>query len=933
MLRFVIRKMFSKKWMVLSLLIGNILLISITAGNPMYTRAVLQRTLTKSLEAKLENTNNYPGLITMRSNKNTKSLEKLMSYQAAVDALPERFGVPVLESLRVLSTHETKAQLDLDRGKTPSLSLGSMSGMEDHIEIVGGSLYAPAPDEDGVIDAIVSERAMVTQDLLLGDVMTLPNMTDGNGVPLRVRIAGVFRNSDAADPYWVRSPAAYNNRMFIHGDLFDLLFLSNDEMSNALDATWYTLLDYTAMRSDEAASLLATATAAAEEFPRNSTLVYTDYFASVLTEYLTAAKKVEVTLWVLQVPIFMLLAAFIFMVSSQMLDMEKNEIAVIKSRGAGRGQIFGMYLIQSVLVSLISYLAGVPLGVYLCQVVGSANAFLEFVRRSALPVEITREALAYAGAATLLSMCAMVLPATRHSKTSIVSHKQKKHKSSAMPLWQKLGLDVILLGVSLYGLYTFNGQKDILAARVQEGASLDPLLFLSSSMFMVGMGLLAVRIAPMIVWLIYRPLKRVWSPAMYASFLRVLRTRSSQGFIMVFLIMTIALGVFNAQAARTINQNAEDNLRYTSGADVVVQEKWFSNEEEAALDPSVEVEYIEPDFSRYVTLEGVESAAKVYVDNTINATLGGGKSLKDVQLMGIHTQDFGNTAWYKGSLSDIHWYHYLNAMAQNSSAVLVSRSLQTEYGCKLGDSISYRNSDGDSVRGVIYGFMDYFPGFRPVVYKKASDGLYKEQQNHLIVAHLSTLQSAWGVRPYQIWLKNSDGSDYIYAFAEERDITYTTFIDADALLVEKKNDPVLQGTNGILTVGFIVVLLLCSVGFLIYWILSIQSRALQFGIFRAMGMSMREVITMLLNEQLFISGISIAAGALVGTLAAKLYMPLIQIAYAASDNALPLELISHSSDNVRLFAVIGAVMLACMVILGGLISRMKIAQALKLGED
>ena len=46
--------------------------------------------------------------------------------------------------------------------------------------------------------------------------------------------------------------------------------------------------------------------------------------------------------------------------------------------------------------------------------------------------------------------------------------------------------------------------------------------------------------------------------------------------------------------------------------------------------------------------------------------------------------------------------------------------------------------------------------------------------------------------------------------------------------MEQKNDPVLQGTNGILTVGFIVVLLLCTVGFLIYWILSIQSRALLF---------------------------------------------------------------------------------------------------------
>ena len=36
-----------------------------------------------------------------------------------------------------------------------------------------------------------------------------------------------------------------------------------------------------------------------------------------------------------------------------------------------------------------------------------------------------------------------------------------------------------------------------------------------------------------------------------------------------------------------------------------------------------------------------------------------------------------------------------------------------------------------------------------------------------------------------------------------------------------------------------------------------------------------------------------------------------------------------SGQHIR----IGAVMLVCMVILGGLISRMKIAQALKLGED
>ena len=48
---------------------------------------------------------------------------------------------------------------------------------------------------------------------------------------------------------------------------------------------------------------------------------------------------------------------------------------------------------------------------------------------------------------------------------------------------------------------------------------------------------------------------------------------------------------------------------------------------------------------------------------------------------------------------------------------------------------------------------------------------------------------------------------------------------------------------------------------------------------------------------------------------------------------LPLEVISLAEDNIRLFAVVGGVMLVCIAALGVMIARMKIAQALKLGED
>ncbi|MBR6424941.1 MAG: ABC transporter permease, partial [Oscillospiraceae bacterium] len=143
----------------------------------------------------------------------------------------------------------------------------------------------------------------------------------------------------------------------------------------------------------------------------------------------------------------------------------------------------------------------------------------------------------------------------------------------------------------------------------------------------------------------------------------------------------------------------------------------------------------------------------------------------------------------------------------------------------------------------------------------------------------------------------------------------------------------LQGTNGVLTVGFILVLCVCMAGFLIFWVLSIQGRTLQFGVFRAIGMPMRDLIILLVTEQVLVSLSSVAAGALVGVLAARLYVPLIQMSYTAMDVSLPLRIVARGSDYLRLFGVFGAVFLLCLGVLAVLVRRIRIAQALKLGED
>jgi putative ABC transport system permease protein len=121
-------------------------------------------------------------------------------------------------------------------------------------------------------------------------------------------------------------------------------------------------------------------------------------------------------------------------------------------------------------------------------------------------------------------------------------------------------------------------------------------------------------------------------------------------------------------------------------------------------------------------------------------------------------------------------------------------------------------------------------------------------------------------------------------------------------------------------------------GFLIYWILSIRSRDLQFGIFRAMGLSMGGVVAMLTAEQVLVSGSAIAAGIAIGALTSWLYVPLIQMGYAAGAH-LPLLVAYEFADYERLM-ILTAVMLAiCMLALISAVRGIRVAQALKLGED
>ena len=282
-----------------------------------------------------------------------------------------------------------------------------------------------------------------------------------------------------------------------------------------------------------------------------------------------------------------------------------------------------------------------------------------------------------------------------------------------------------------------------------------------------------------------------------------------------------------------------------------------------------------------------------------------------------------------------HYYEYLNELAVIPNGVLVSRNFETILEYKIGDSITYYNEKGKSATGKIVEFFDYWPGYEPTTTFLNNDGSVNTRDNFYLVANYQTLKKNWGTTPYEVWITLKDGytGEDIAPWLEKYDVHISKYVDKYSEMEKVITDPLLQGTNGVLTMGFIVTLILCAVGYLIYWIMAIRSREMIFGVLRACGMHKDEVFHMLINEQIF-SGLSaILAGIGIGKLTSHMFVPMLQSAYAAANQVLPMRLITNPADMYRLYAVVAGVMVVCLMVLIVLVFKLNVAKALKLGEE
>ena len=896
------------------LVFGLIFMTGIISMLPMLYSGALNNMLIRSFEEQYEKDGYFPAVLVTSGTADADNFEE--TANAAVEDLKTKVNIPFVNSQIIYSANGSVYTSDRIGGSNISKPSYVEFGFMNNTKVVksyDGELG------EGNLPCSISQTALEEFGFVLGELVTMETRTDGNGNNLTFRIMNIIEEDGVDDYCWYDGLKSFKSRIYMDKDTF----VKVNQMGGAkVYYVSYSMLDYRYINHNNALGLFNRLLSVSKTTPNLKETV-----TPLLRTYLTTSQRIVVILYIMTIPIYGLTMMFLYMLIQRIVNSEIRDISIMRSRGKRRKAIIGLYLVQGLLLSLSAALPGLGLGYLFGKGLSHITGFLQFGATGDATYRFTPEMFLYMAGAVLVANIMMIIPVIKVSDTTIIQKRNSKYKRSNKPLWEKYFIDVILLVVSVYLLFTHHKQLDSISNEVLVGHGMDPLIFFNASLFIIAICLLFVRITFIILGLIYKLSKNKMGLPLYASITELIRTREKNTFIFVFMTLTIALSIFHSSVARSIDNNKVTRVEYGVGADVVIKEHWKVTQLNKI--PPITWKYYEPDYMSVDERNNeFDLEQKTRVINETNAVV----KKKPVQLMAINTEEFGQIAHMPDNVTPEHWYNYLNRLAQTFNGVIISRNMAEQMDYKVGDTLSLKRNtpvDDTAVVGdytlVITDIVDGWPGYQQYNYQ-TDKGKLVVTENFLAVMNYAYAVKGVDLRPYEVWCKGHTNGNPISAKHFANRILSNEIADL-------KNGSEIKIKNIVFTLEVVGALILCAVGFTIYWITSVKSRENLFGIYRAMGISSSETNRMIWIEEFVLTFTSIFIGVFSGVLSIYLFTPLFAALYLPEKHAVKLDISFNYSDVLIILAIILIILVVCNIILGNAIRKLKITDAVKLGED
>jgi putative ABC transport system permease protein len=941
-----VKRLISERWLALATALGLIISVALITSIPMYADAIHYRVLLEKLSGEgygrrppfafmYRYVGSWAGVVSW---EDIKPLDDYITNRVASD-----LGLPVNDMVRYFSTDSLRLFPQGDGVyNDPDRALGFVdfswaSDFQDHITILEGNFPAVADSAYGsVVEVLVSEELSLEWGLQVGEEYTAfvrLKTEDGRdiNVTIPVRIAGIWRATDPTEEYWFYSTTSFAEELFVPEETF--VRRIDPEMEQGVDiGLWYLLADGSEVYADDVNGLLSRIVATQQ---RTSALLPGAGLdvspEDDLQAYRRSTTVLTFLLYAFSVPIVGLLLVFIGLVVGLSVGQKRNEIAVLRSRGATSLQIIGISILEGVLMGIVALAVGLLVGRGLALLIGRSRSFLDFSLPGHLRVGVTAATVRFGAAAVVLALFAQLGPTLSAARHTVVTYKQERARTLRRPWWQRAWLDVLLLIPTAYGFYVLDQQQGVVAAVAGEKAVADPfqnpLLLLVPALGIFALALFILRILPFMMTVVAWVASRLTNTV--GLLLAARHLSRTPGFYvapLILLILTLSLSAFTASLAQTLDTHLYAQTYYQVGSVLHLAERGYCLHYTASIPPECDLTVPPPHWGflpvgDHLEVDGVQAACRVGEFNAVTNLSGGNQNGK---FLGVDREDFVRVAFWRDDFASVSLGELMNRLALTPNGVLLPAEFAAQHALNVGDFFRL------DVRGIkrvemdvqVVGKFDMFPTWYP------DDG-------PLFVGNLDYFYQQVGERlNYDVWLATDPNVDYEQVVLAVREKGFDVLSWKAPLLkiYEEQRRPERQGLFGVLSVGFLASAVLTVLGFLLYAFFSFRRRFIELGVLRAIGLSAAQMTVFLAWELAFLLLVGAAAGTGLGAWVSKLFIPYLQSGTGAGAQFPPFVVAIDWIAIFRIYALFGVLFVAALVGLAALLMRIRIFQAIKLGE-
>ncbi|MCI0437507.1 MAG: ABC transporter permease [Chloroflexi bacterium] len=500
--------------LVSTVVIGVFLASAIMAGTVIYFDALRELAL-KSALSKLTDTETDILLKADRGPTNESEYAKVARVvNGEVDARIQWFLKDVIRGGKSATFFLTEVGNEEAAGLDNARAIFVFSPrFEGHIELVPGSrmpvdLGPGVRGEPLFLEAVIPQDAADVFGVQIGDTLAaVPHWDDA--IPYaHVIVTGIFRRDDPNNEFWSLDRGIF--QATTSGNFRTAPFYIAEETYMRtlgasfvqMDSTYGWLLDVDTSRiSADTASLAELGVRSLRN--RLSTDLFSYRQLTLLDE---ALREFDQRLFFSKIPMFVVLILiavvilyYVVTISTMLVEQQRGEIALLRSRGASAAQVLAVYVLEGATISLLSVIVAPLLAAFVISLLGFTPAFSGLSGSSRLSIDISANAYLMSALGGLLSFAALLIPAIQASRVSVTRHRQQAARPTSQPFFQRFYLDIMLLVVSVVLFRQLSEQGSVVATGVFGEVAINQALLAVPALVLVALALVLLRLFPLAV--------------------------------------------------------------------------------------------------------------------------------------------------------------------------------------------------------------------------------------------------------------------------------------------------------------------------------------------------------------------------------------------------------------------------------------------------